>query len=916
MNLTPLPHHTRRIYLLGQLRIETERKPIALRGGKIRGLFAYLVLYPRRQHSREFLADLLWPDAPFGRARRNFSDALYRLRQRLGPDWLLVERESVGLNVTAALWTDVWAFEEGVKNRETAALTQAVALYADDLLPEIYDDWILERRLALREAYLNSLLRLGQTFERQNEPETAHNYFHRLAHADPLREEAHRGLMRALASQGRLPDALTAYDNLERLLSVELEAPPNPESQALAEQLRGELALAQKASALPRQQLVERPFVGRIQERAAILTAVEAAAAGQGGVIAIEGEAGMGKSRLLQEIQPSAQWRNVALALGQAVARPSASPYAPLRRALADTLTSPRAAQLETVLPPETLAACSPLHPPWRDLAALPDLPPERSRQRFHRAFVAVWVALADFAPHLLILDDLHWADAALWDALDALVAALRQRRLLLILAYRRLDIERAAAWELLQKWERESHLAVISLKPLTENDIAQLLPPNLQAEAPRVLASAGGSPFLISEMLIALADGHTPYRRTAVDRAAALPPPARAALETAAVLGREIPYRLWARITNLPPITLAQVSETLVKHYLLTPTPVGYAFVHDLIQNAVYKNIKPTHRVRLHQRAADALAAQDAENHPARAFHLDRANAVTEAAVMYRQAAAQEQAEYAFASAQNAFDRALTLMPPTPTIERMETLLALAQVCQVTGDRERQKTTLDEALQSVAQLGNDALRLQTLIQIGEFAATTSAQAEATTYLNEALSLAQATADQSAQMETLLVLGNLAIRYGQYKEAQTHLETALALAQKLGKRRQEGRALDGLGYVMMHIGNDAQLTISYFEQALAVQRAAGDKFGESRTLSNLLGACQNMGAWDKVLAMVDEVLAAQEAVSYRLGTAVARQAQGLAACMLGDFSAAQQALALARNGFNEVGVQLGVGIAT
>ncbi|MEJ2747681.1 MAG: winged helix-turn-helix domain-containing protein, partial [Anaerolineae bacterium] len=94
----------RRVYLLGQLRIEINQQPITLRGGKIRALFAYLILHPHRPHNREQLADILWPDAPADRVRRNLSDALYRLRQTLGDDWFDVDRDRVSLLVDEHLW--------------------------------------------------------------------------------------------------------------------------------------------------------------------------------------------------------------------------------------------------------------------------------------------------------------------------------------------------------------------------------------------------------------------------------------------------------------------------------------------------------------------------------------------------------------------------------------------------------------------------------------------------------------------------------------------------------------------------------------------------------------------------------------------------------------------------------------------
>ena len=77
-----------RVRLLGTLQVEVAQKPIRISGSKAQSLFAFLLLHPKISHTREYLADLLWPDVSPGRVRRNFSDTLYRLRQALAEDWL------------------------------------------------------------------------------------------------------------------------------------------------------------------------------------------------------------------------------------------------------------------------------------------------------------------------------------------------------------------------------------------------------------------------------------------------------------------------------------------------------------------------------------------------------------------------------------------------------------------------------------------------------------------------------------------------------------------------------------------------------------------------------------------------------------------------------------------------------------
>lgn len=197
-----------RVWLLGALRVEGETGVIEIPGGNAQSLFAYLILSPNIPHTRERLADLLWPDAPPDRTGRNLSDLLYRLRQALGEDWLEIRGDCIALRAGADLWVDVWEFERLAQSDDLADLEPAVALCTGDLLPEIYDDWILAHRVALEEGYFSVLLRLGQAAEGQNRLDKAFTHYHRLSHADPLNEIAHRGPMRVYARMGRYAASL------------------------------------------------------------------------------------------------------------------------------------------------------------------------------------------------------------------------------------------------------------------------------------------------------------------------------------------------------------------------------------------------------------------------------------------------------------------------------------------------------------------------------------------------------------------------------------------------------------------------------------------------------------------------------------------------------------------------------------
>ena len=731
----PPPAH--RIRLLGGLHIETAAGAQRLASRRAIQLLAYLALHAHVPQSREVLADQLWPASTPDRARPNLSDAVYRLKQALSPTNLITADDRIALN-PQALWVDVWAFEQHCTAPTLTSLRQAFDLYRGDLLPELYDDWLLPPRVALREKYLTALFELGHLLEQSQDFAAALEAYRNLIAGDPLREDAHCGVMRCLARLNHHTTALQHYDQLAQTLQAELKIDPLPETRALANAIRAELVLLQITP-------LRASFVGRAAERAQALEAVEALIASRGSALAIEGPGGIGKSRLWDEIAAGARWRGVTVVSGRAAEHSAESPFTPLSEALAQALQGPRAAQIEVLLPNETLAAVGELYPPWRDRSTPIDLPPDQARRRFQRAVIKVWQALASLAPHAIFLDDAQWATAALWETLDALLIEIRSQRLLIGLAYRRPDIEHTAGWSMLQSWERDGRLQTIELKPLTFNEVTELLPVVHRSHAEAIAALSGGNPFYVTQMQIALDEGHPLDRQPVLMRAAALPASEQSALAAAAILGDKFSFRSWAASCELPPVELAAAAERLVVQGFLQIDTGDYRFAHDLIQAISYAQIDSDERQRLHQRAAQTMRESDPDNAHALAYHLDCAGEPEEAARYYRAAGAHDLARFAFAEARTAFERALQLWPAVPTVERLETLLDLAQIGDSTGDRERQASALSAILHDAQQLENEEYVIRALLGLGRLAAVTGDVELAEQRLHETLGMVDGT---------------------------------------------------------------------------------------------------------------------------------------------------------------------------
>ena len=556
-----------------------------MKGEKARNLVAYLVLHPRILHRREVLADILWPDAPPERVRRNLSDLLYRLQKTIEPEWLTIDDETIALHPNANLWVDVWDFDSLITSKDDGNLQKAVELYAGDLIPEIYDEWILTERELRRSQCLSALETLSANYEARGNLQQALIYTRRLILTEPLHEPAHQSYLRLLGRLRRFGEAVAHYEYLRNLIKSELNSEPMAETRAIIHSLERERDLENAPFVVEE----TRPFIGRKTERAAALTVVEAMLNGKGGLLTVEGEAGIGKSRLLREIAAGSSWRGAAVLQGQASETPGASPFSPLDEALAPLINSPHGKQLETLLANETLALLAPLNPKWNSKAVSYDKPPEQEGKHFYNALNLFGETLARLTPVVLILDDLHWATPVLWECLRSFALGFARYGGLLILAYRRPEIEKLSGWETIQTWDRDGLLRTISLKPLNIEEVAQFVGETTNGDPAEIRAWTGGNPFFINEWL---ADPNLkrPTNRSAISlRLQTLTPNAKSALESASILGENIPFHLWTEISDFPPLALAGLSDELMAHHWLRPSTEGFAFAHDLIRSAVY---------------------------------------------------------------------------------------------------------------------------------------------------------------------------------------------------------------------------------------------------------------------------------------------------------------------------------------
>ncbi|HEY7073737.1 MAG TPA: AAA family ATPase [Solirubrobacteraceae bacterium] len=454
-------------------------------------------------------------------------------------------------------------------------------------------------------------------------------------------------------------------------------------------------------------------LVGRRRESAALAAALDALGPRKPRFVAVSGEPGIGKTRLLDELAERAEQRDCLVLRGHAAELEDDLPFAlwvdaldehvawlgadRLRRALGD-----RAGELAGVLPAAAAAAAA--------ARALPD-----ERVRTHRAVGSLLEAVAAPRPLVLLLDDVQWADGASLELLEHLLRRPPRAQLLLGVAFRpQLPAPLLAA---LAVAERQGELDRLSLGPLAPADVDALIDGELAATARDELHRvSGGNPFYLLE-LARSAGGRAPPapapREAGVPPAVAaalgaeidaLGPPGRLLAQGAAVAGDPVELELAVAAAGLDePAALTALDEAVTAG-ILAPTGVAreYRFRHPIVRRAVYESAGEGWRLAAHGRVAAALSAHGGSL-AAQAHHLERcARPGDEAALAVLIAAGHEAAARAPAGSVRWFGAALRLLPREDAQRRLELLVPFATALAAVGRLEQALAALLEALELV----------------------------------------------------------------------------------------------------------------------------------------------------------------------------------------------------------------------
>ena len=676
-----------RVRLLGELEVQADGRRIEPPASRRAwSLLAWLALHPG-EHPRSAVAAAFWPDVLDSSARASLRSAAWALRRALGPaaDGALTGgRDRIALRCE----TDLARFEAAVAAGELAAAAECCR---GPLLADLDEDWVLEARDEHAHRVSAVLARLA---EEAPTPQDAVGHARRRLALDPLDEGAARDLMTRLAAAGDRAGALTTGERLRDRLRSQLGIAPAPQTRALIERLRAD----EPAPATPAARSAG--LIGRDSELGALHAAWSRASAGHGLAVALEGEAGIGKTRLSGELLAHAAAAGARTAACAAMELGGAAPlglWAELLRALATTVAPvPAAAHW-----PDELAVLVPSLPArlGRTVTrvAAPSAP-ELQRARLAEATVEALEHAAADRPLALLFEDVHLADRQSLELLAYVARRLADSRVLIVLTRRHAPVQPALD-ALLVAQRAHDALVEVELAPLSRAATGELVR-SVASLAPdahdQVVAAADGNALLAVESARAAARGLSgpPPSLRAVVRAAAgaLPDDARRVAEITALAGRELGRRELAAIANAASVVRAMDTGLFVS------ADGRFGFRHALLREAVAAELPDARSRELHEQLAAVVEGSAAEV----ARHLRLAGRDDEAARRLAVAAQEAVAVGAVEEAGAYLEEAIALAPADGGLH-----LQAAEVHAWSGHRENAEHELARALELAA--GTDA---------------------------------------------------------------------------------------------------------------------------------------------------------------------------------------------------------------
>lgn len=948
-------------------------------------LLSYLIVHRDRPQTRDLLAGRFWSELPEDRARKRLSNSLWQIKDAAAasnlPTLLMSTPNSVQFTQEYDIEVDSEEFEAQLAECERELRTRqlrgiladrlaaVVAGYPGDFLSGHYHDWIEPERDRIRDRYHGALVHLIQLYKSRSQYDVALRFAATLVKQEPLREDLHREVMRLHALLGQTPAAERQFAICSQILLAELGVEPSAETVELIERIRTDAP-----SQALRELTVDREptaLIGRSQELSVLLGRADELLNGSGGVVLVEGDPGIGKTRLIEEFVEAADWRGLRVLSAGHTELSRMRPYETLREVLSGAVTGLRGEHLVEVIEPVWLQQASEVLPEMARLIDGADrrmpLHADEEPSRMGEALARVILAQGGLGPTLIVLEDMHWCDDDSMQVLGQLGSRLARSGVLLCLTYRRFEAEQSrSVWSGISKLEALPSGSRLVVGPLSGTEVRELITAQLGpgglpgATVSELVGQTNGNPLYVLESVrnpgsllqdidsddgrLSSLDLPATVVKSLEGRVGALGPDKLAVLRALAALAEPATAQVVAEIAGLArKPTLEALTAVAGQGFVVDDDSGVCKFAHDQTRRVIYELMTAEEKARTHECIYLALEAEG-DHHPEQlAYHARLARRMGDAHHWHLVAAREALAVNGFRTAADHYGQADEAAQDLgmDLIDRARDLLAYEFALDVLGRRSEQTMVLkrlrevDLPLQLELELAErevwlllntdepeEAARLATsyvdrATRAGEdhvplLTTVGVARYQAGDYrgaIGPCREALDAAADPAARIAAETTLGKALVDLLDFEVGEGHLARAAEEAETIGDHRGRIEALNYQAVAQFKLGRFADAE-ELFSTALELSRSIGYRWGEGTNLVNLAAINTARGQGGRAL---DYLVAATDvfgSLDQRRGEAFVKTNQAeLNHRLLGDDDAAAELASSAAVYFRSVGDQ-------
>ena len=618
-------------------------------------------------------------------------------------------------------------------------------------------------------------------------------------------------------------------------------------------------------------------FVGRREELSALEAAVARAQAGDGSLVLISGESGVGKSRLIAELTTRARKAGATVMFGECLELAEGElPYAAIVAAVRSFVHGIE----QSGGPPGPAGTALGLLVPELRGQGSPEAQQLTQSYLFEQLLEAL-SAVSREAPLLLVLEDLHWADRSTRDFIAFLIRNARRERLAVVASYRSDELHRRHPLRpFLHELERSGHAARIDLPPFDRRELLEQMTAILDREpeaalVDRVLERSEGNPFFAEELLACSDSVESSLPESLKDalllRVEALTASAQSVVRIAAVAGRTVEHSLLAVVADLPAEALTHALREAVGRYVLVndPSSSGYSFRHALLREAVYTDLLPGERRSLHIALAEALEEQAVATGATTttaaelAFHWYAAHELRRALPACVRAGIDAECIHATAEALLHYERALEIWDAAGAatddvpIDRVEVSRRAAEAANLGGDSDRAVGLIRAALKLSPDATNAVTDALIHERLGRYLWAAGRGEDALPEYARAVELMPADPPSQERAFVLAAEGQVLMLCNRSGESTMRCEEAVAIARQVGAPAVEAHALNTIAANLTNQGDpEGAVAATARARQIAAELGLVEELG--RSFVNGSDALDEAGRTEQAIALALE----------------------------------------------------------